>query len=99
MPLLQRTYDAHEQEGLAVLGVSVGDSSKAVQAYIRALGISFPIGLDSDQQVSRRYRVFGLPTSIFIDREGLIKAIVPGPVEPKGLDRDLTDLLAANPRS
>ena len=99
MPLLQRTYDAHDQEGLAVLGVSVGDSSNAVQAYVQALGVSFPIGLDSDRQVSRRYRVFGLPTSVFIDREGLIQAIVPGPVEPKGLERDLADLLAASPGS
>ena len=49
MPLLQRTYDAHDQEGLAVLGVNVGDLSNAVQAYVQSLGVSFPIGLDSDR--------------------------------------------------
>ncbi|MGZ9243881.1 MAG: TlpA family protein disulfide reductase, partial [Candidatus Binatia bacterium] len=40
----------------------------------------FPIALDLNSTVKRAYRIFGPPATFFIDRQGIIRDIVIGPI-------------------
>jgi peroxiredoxin len=73
MPTLERV--ARElRETLQVLGVSIDTVAPAtVRAFVRELGVSFPILLDPTLTVATRYRVRGLPTSFVVDREGIVR--------------------------
>ncbi|MCP4168539.1 MAG: redoxin domain-containing protein [Chloroflexi bacterium] len=93
MPLLQQTYESYLERGVVVLGVDVGEGTEDVQAFVHDIGVTFPIGLDRDQTLSRRYRVFGLPTTFFIDQQGVINYVTAGAVRPTDLNR-LLDVLA-----
>ena len=50
-----------------------------VAAFVRKLGLTFPIGLDPKAEVADRYTVRALPSSFLIDRAGRTVAIALGP--------------------
>ncbi len=92
MPLLQETAERYGDQGLVVLGVDVGEDAAAVGNFARSLGVEFPILLDTTQHVSDRYRVYGLPTSFFIDREGVVDFRFIGPLDANRIERQLDSL-------
>jgi peroxiredoxin len=73
MPTLERL--SRERRGsLVVLGINVDVVGKdKVQAFVRELGLTFPILLDPETVVGKRYRVRALPTSFLIDRDGVLR--------------------------
>ena len=75
MPFLEAVYAKHADEGLVVLGVNVQEPTAVVAPYLDELGLTFPVLLDLDGDVSRLYRVGSYPTSVLVDREGRIVTI------------------------
>lgn len=77
--------------GLVVLGVNQLEASQTVQRFMREQGLNFPIALDLFGDASQTYRISALPTTYFIDRNGIIRDVVfGGPmaqalIESKGL--------------
>jgi peroxiredoxin len=81
MPALQQAFERHSDQGLVILAVNLteSDDRDLVGPYREELGLMFPILLDQESQVSGDlYRVLGLPTSVFIDRSGIIREIYIG---------------------
>ena len=73
MPTLERLAQAR-QEAIQVLGVNLDTvNPDKVRAFVRELGIRFPILLDPDLGVGKAYRVRGLPTSFVVDRDGVVR--------------------------
>jgi len=83
-PTIRDLAAAYAPQGLAVIGISVQEATEDdVRAYARRYGLGYTIAADISGDVYRRYRVFGLPTQYFLDGEGVIRAIVQGPVTPE----------------
>jgi len=80
MPELQRLHDRLGEAGMAVLGVNQGESPDTAAAFLEKLGLSFPVALDQRTGVSQQYLVNSLPTTFFIDREGVIRSTFIGPM-------------------
>ena len=78
MPELQAAYEDFGPGGLVVLGVNQGEEQAAVQAYLDELNLTFPVVLDTQFEASEIYQVNSLPTTFFIDRDGVIREIVVG---------------------
>jgi peroxiredoxin len=80
MPAIQKVYVANRERGLAVLAVNstFQDSVSDAEAFARDLRLTFPILLDRDGAVSRRYLLRALPSTFFIDRKGIIRSVVFG---------------------
>ena len=53
---------------------------EGVTAFAQQFGLTFPIPLDTNADASRRYAVRSLPTTFFIDRNGVIRQIQSGPL-------------------
>ena len=64
-----------------------------MQAYVQKQNLTFPILLDEDAGVARRYGVYGIPASFFIDREGVIRAQHIGPVSESLIAKYLEPIL------
>ncbi len=95
MPLFEQVYN-RQQDELTILGVDVGEDRATVQAFIDELGITFPILLDQDQAVTQTYRVYGIPTSFFLDKNGVIRDMVIGRVpDEEALQARLKGILPA----
>jgi peroxiredoxin len=59
--------------GLVVLAVSVDDEPATAEQYARAHAASFPLLLDTAKAVSRAYAIDRLPSTVLIDRSGVIR--------------------------
>ena len=93
MPSLVAQYEKYrDTQGLIVLAVDVKQDAKgdAIQAYIRRFKMTFPIVLDDAGKAEVDYRVRGFLTTIFIDRNGLIRDfVVGGPMSEEFIEQEL----------
>lgn len=100
MPAIEKVYQDYKDLGLVVLGVNTTnqDSEADAAAFVREYRLTFPIPLDRDGSVSVRYALRGLPTTFFIDREGIIRSIVVGgPMSEAVIRSKIEDLLKETP--
>ncbi|NOH02609.1 MAG: redoxin domain-containing protein [Chloroflexi bacterium] len=79
-PALEKSYEQYEGRGVVILGVNVTnqDLVSAVESFVQEFGLTYPIPLDRDGRVGFLYQVQGLPTTFFINREGVIRTVVVG---------------------
>jgi cytochrome c biogenesis protein CcmG, thiol:disulfide interchange protein DsbE len=70
LPLLSRYAQAHTDDGLAILGFSLDSPDDIEQVRAVARSLSFPVGLLGDPHVSGYGRIWHLPVSFTIDRDG-----------------------------
>ena len=87
MPALQHIYQERASQGFVVLAVNATnqDELKAAMAFANEIGLSFPILFDHKGEVSKLYQIQALPTSFFIDKEGIIQEVVIGGVMSNAL--------------
>lgn len=80
MPALQRLAADFEEQGLVVLGVNAAsqDDRANALAFVEQQGLTFPILFDTTGDVQRQYAIQSLPTSFFIDHQGIIREVVIG---------------------
>jgi cytochrome c biogenesis protein CcmG, thiol:disulfide interchange protein DsbE len=96
MHALETVYRDHRDLGLRVLAVNVGQSRPAVAAgLLRVIDISYDVLLDPDSTVAARYGVIGLPTTVLVDRRGVVHARIVGEADAAVLNRAVKDLLAS----
>lgn len=75
MPHLERLHAKYRNTGFVLLGVSIDDDPKQAVEVAQRLGVSFPILLDVDKQVSRRYDLRTMPSTVLIDRDGQVRHV------------------------
>ncbi len=100
MPALQRVYQENQERGLEVLAVNMTaqDSLADVEAFVQEFNLTFPVLLDTGGEVGNAYLMRALPTTFFIDREGVIqRVIVGGPMSEITLQSTVEQLLEEVP--
>ena len=88
--------DRFAGEDLVVLPISRGEARQKVEEYITKMGYTFPIGLDTDQSIYRKYASNYIPRSILVGRDGVVAYVGVGYDEQiaKELDEAITAALA-----
>jgi cytochrome c biogenesis protein CcmG/thiol:disulfide interchange protein DsbE len=99
IPDLMAVYQEHAARGLAVLAVNLTDQErrKDIIRFVEATGMPFPVLLDERGTIRERYRLFTVPTTVFIDRVGVVRRIHPGPISRKALEDGLKTILGPHP--
>ena len=97
LPALVSAWNAHRPAGLQVLAINGDDERPAViRDFTARMALPFPVLLDARARVNDRYRITGLPTTVFIDSAGIVRALNPGPIDSQTLARDLDTILPAH---
>lgn len=80
MPAFERAYQKYGDQGFVVVAVNVTyqDDREDAIAFADEFGLTFPILFDMDGAVSEKYQSNALPTSYFIDQDGIIQEVVVG---------------------
>jgi cytochrome c biogenesis protein CcmG, thiol:disulfide interchange protein DsbE len=101
IPVLQRLHERLAPRGLRVVGVSVdaGSDGERVGAFAREFGMTYPIWLDPNERVAETFHTLGVPTTLLIDRAGVVRWRHTGPVKETdpALSRALEEALAPGP--
>jgi peroxiredoxin len=75
MPTMEKAYRKYRDKGFEVVAVSVDAGPKSsVKSFLKELGLSFQVLLDPDMETLRAFRGFSLPTTVVIDRQGVIRS-------------------------
>lgn len=78
MPAMESLYrEAGPKLRILAVGQTPWETQQQLATFAKNLGLTFPILYDQGA-AAEAYGVVGVPTSYFIDGEGIIKAIYPG---------------------
>jgi len=95
LPILEQA--ARRTAGaVAFVGVDVNDSRSAAGDLLAAAGVTYPAGYDPDRSVAARYRLQGMPTTVFVDAAGRVAGVSKGRLTAADLERRLDRLVAAS---
>jgi peroxiredoxin len=80
MPAIQAVFDDYQEQGFVVLAVNTTfqDSEIDVKDFVSEFNLEFPILLDRSGEVSQQYQLRGLPSTYFVDKKGVIQAVIVG---------------------
>lgn len=80
MPDMQKLYDEYKDQGFMVLAVNMTyqDNPAAIVPFVQENGLNFPILIEETGKVAEQYELRSLPSSFFIDRNGIIQEVVIG---------------------
>jgi hypothetical protein len=96
MPLLVSAHRAHQQAGLAVLAINLSDqegSTKDIRTFQAEFQMPFPVLLDNKGKARKLYRLRGVPTSIFVGSDGVVRSVHPGPITEAVMQQRLAEIL------
>ena len=72
MPAMERLSRAYRERGLTVLALSVDrEGGTVVRTFLKRHALSFLVGLDPQQAVARLYRIWALPSTVILSRQGI----------------------------
>ena len=80
IPDLVRVYEEYRDRDFVIVAVNVRERRELVSEFAEKQGMSFPILLDARASVAMQYRLRGIPTSLFLDRDGTIRYIHVGTI-------------------
>jgi peroxiredoxin len=75
MPYLQEIYYGWQEKGLVLLAINIGEDPSDVENFVQSRGLSLPVLLDSGGMASAQYGVNLIPTTFFIDSQGIIQEV------------------------
>ncbi len=81
MPAIQKLYREFRDQGFAIIALNLNEPVAAVRAFVKELGLTFPVGIDPAMVNFAVYGGRALPTSYLVGRYGKILGIVIGPRE------------------
>lgn len=97
MPAIQQAYERFRDQGFVVLAINQQEDATSVAAFMHEQRLTFPALLDYDARVSAAYQVRVLPSSFFIDRRGVIRAVYRGPMSRGMIEGTIEQLVAEAP--
>ncbi len=92
-PHLVEAFNA-SGEDVAFIGLNLLETPGAVAEYQNDYSVSYPLVLDQEGRLTGIYQPRGLPTSWFIDPDGVIRYVHTGPMTTEIIQRAISDVQA-----
>ncbi len=67
-------------EDVVLIGLNLQENVPAVEGFKQDFGIDFPLVLNEDGRLTEIYKPIGLPTTWFIDPDGIVRYVHAGPM-------------------
>jgi len=99
MPALQEVYSEYHPLGVVFLAINASnqDSPDAAVRFAEEVGVTFPVLFDVSGDTSSAYNLRALPSTYFVDKNGIInKVVIGGPLSKALLKSHLAELLKVN---
>lgn len=95
-PVLDEAFRKYRTTNdLQVIAVNVLDTAppETIQQFLADTGVIFPVWLDANDNANRLYAIQALPTTVFIDRNGVIQQIrIGGPLTREYVEQQLNKI-------
>ncbi len=98
-PLLAEALAEHEDDNLAIVGVTFRDIESDSRDFVDEMDATWPQGVDDDGAVARAFGVRTIPMTFFVDADGTIRGRLFGFSSEDALDEPLERILPPEPYS
>jgi len=92
-PLFKDARAGHAADGLEIIGVVHSDSADSAQRFATDEGATWPLAQDANNTAWQAYGTALVPTSYYIDRQGIVRAVSYGPPPSGTLEELLAKIL------
>ncbi|WP_455675584.1 TlpA family protein disulfide reductase, partial [Pradoshia sp.] len=89
MPEMEKIHQKYED--VVILAINL-DTDKDIQGFMDEHALTFKALLDVDEVVNKQYQVVSIPTSFFIDEEGIIRKKVQGILDYEMMEENINAL-------
>lgn len=89
MPEIEAIHQEYKDKDVVVIGMDVFEPEGVVRQYIEEGGYSWTFVIDTTGEVTTSYKVTAIPTSFFIDSEGIIRAVKIGAMTKGAMEANL----------
>jgi peroxiredoxin len=99
METIEKIYQEYQDQGFTVLSVNMTyqDEPSDVMPFVNEHGLTFPILLDETGDMAKAYQLKSLPSSYFINRDGIInEVVIGGPMSEALLRTRIEDILKSH---
>lgn len=93
MPHFQNASQKYGEQ-VAILGINQAESAEIVTDFGAEFDITYPLLVDADRSVNNQYAIINLPTTVFIDANGVVQEVLIGTVSQAVLEDRIEQLLA-----
>ncbi len=90
---LQRVYQALKPRGVEFIGVGYLDTDTKAIDYLAQYAITYANGADLQQKIARQYRITGAPETFIVDKNGVVRDIIIGPISESALTGKIETVL------
>ncbi len=77
----------------AILGINQAESAETVAKFGQTTHVTYPLLVDEESTISQQYSVSNLPTTIFVDANGVIREVFVGTMNQAVLENKINGLL------
>ena len=89
MPFMEELYKKYKDKDLVILavaptsvelkgGTNSNKAKKQVESFIKENGYTFPVLLDKEDKAWEIYQQRGIPANYIIDKQGIVRYVIPG---------------------
>jgi len=93
IPILEKVAREYSSKGVVFLGIAVDDTEENMSKLIEKFDITFPVGLDKTADIQQAFGIYGIPTTYFIGKDGIINYFHSGVVTEELMQYELDKLL------
>ncbi|MDO8578893.1 MAG: cytochrome c biogenesis protein CcdA [Dehalococcoidales bacterium] len=95
-PVVKAVSDEAAAGGYNILGIAIQDQRQSLNQYINEEGLSMPVAMDLNDRTARAYGLIGPPMTVFIDKTGIVRDVVMGPLTNDRVKQGLTTASAVS---
>jgi len=93
MPVFAAWQRKYGPQGLQVIGISMDDEAGPARSLAARLELNYPVVMGNERLGARYGGVLGLPLTLLIDRNGIVRSRFQGETDLKPIERQVAALL------
>ncbi|MFQ5581088.1 MAG: TlpA family protein disulfide reductase [Mariprofundaceae bacterium] len=92
-PVIEKIAREYAPQDVVLLAIAVDDTESKAKAFMKKIGLTIPAGLDRTGEIRDAFGLYGMPTTYFIDKDGMISYFHAGVVTEQLLKHEINKLL------
>jgi len=93
MPSVDKIFRVYGKKGLKVFAINAQEGKAVIEKFRKNTGMRVPVLLDKTGEVMKLYKVFGLPTSYFIRKDGTVAETIIGDMTYPAMESQVAAIL------
>ncbi len=91
-PAIEKVYKQYAKKGVVFIGIAINDTETKAKGFVDRYKLSFATGLDPGE-IHKSYPLYGVPTTVFVDKQGKINYLHMGGVTEDLIRHELDKII------